>query len=81
MCCRTNGYNIYSINYVIHDSSIPINVKDYPENNFKIVAYDFTGNPLLKTKEANIDLSNLKSGIYILKANIDGNILTKKVIR
>lgn len=37
--------------------------------------------PVLETIETQINLSALKSGIYILKAIIEGNILTKKVIR
>lgn len=35
----------------------------------------------METTETRIDISRLKSGIYILKAMIDDNVLTKKVFR
>lgn len=51
------------------------------QSDFKITAFDFTGNPVKETTETRIDISNLKSGIYILKSKIDDTVLTKKVIK
>lgn len=77
----SNANSIYTINYIDGESSVPVNLMENPQSDFRIVAYDFTGNPVLETKETQIDISNLKSGIYILKAVIDDTVLTKKVFR
>lgn len=77
----SNPNNLYTINYINEDISMPVEKFENPQTDFKIIAYDFTGNQVMETKETKIDLSNLKSGIYILKAFIDDTVLTKKVFR
>jgi hypothetical protein len=77
----SNPNNLYTINYINEDISMPLEKFENPQTDFKIIAYDFTGNQVMETKETKIDLSNLKSGIYILKAFIDDTVLTKKVFR
>lgn len=77
----SNPYSVYVINSMEGDVSKPVESFKNPQTDFKITAFDFTGNPVLETKETKIDLSNLKSGIYILKAIIDDFVLTKKVFR
>ncbi|HNP67101.1 MAG TPA: T9SS type A sorting domain-containing protein [Aequorivita sp.] len=77
-----NGNNLYTINNIVGDNSTPINISDYSQNEFKITAFDFTGNPVMEiNNNIQIDLSSLPSGIYILKAMINDNVLTKKVFR
>ena len=49
-------------------------------NNTDVRVYDFTGNRVMTHKRI-IDLSNLSPGIYILKATINGEVVTKKVIK
>lgn len=77
----SNPNSIYTINFVDANVSIPVENFENPQPDFKITAFDFTGNPVMETTEKPIDISRLKSGIYILKAMIDDNVLTKKVIR
>jgi pimeloyl-ACP methyl ester carboxylesterase len=77
----SNPNNLYTINYIEEGVLLPMGNIINSQQDFKITAYDFTGNPVLETTETEIDLSSLKPGIYILKAIIDDNILTKKVIK
>jgi len=77
----SNPNYVYTINTIEGDVSKPVENFEHLQQDFIIKVYDFTGNPVLETKETKIDISNLKSGIYILKALIDDTVLTKKVFR
>lgn len=77
----SNPNNLYTINSIENGTSMPIENIENSQPDFKIIAFDFTGNPVMETTEARIDISNLKRGIYILKAIIDDTVLTKKVFR
>lgn len=77
----SNPNNIYTINNIKDGISKPIENFEIQQPNFKISVYDFTGNKVMETPESKVDISYLKSGIYILKAIIHKDILTKKVIK
>lgn len=77
----SNPYNVYTINYIKEGVSVPVENIDSPNQKYKIIVYNFTGNPVMETTETKIDISKLKTVIYILKAIIDDNVLTKKVIK
>lgn len=52
------------------------------EEQFVLEIYSISGMLLLKSEnEKNVDLSNINSGIYILKLKVDNRIFTNKIIK
>lgn len=73
--------NLYIINYIEEGISLPVENFKNPEADFKISVYDFSGNKVMETTETRIDITRLRTGIYILKAVVANTILTKKVFK
>lgn len=46
-----------------------------------ITVYDLTGSTLLSTKETQVDISNLDSGVYIFKVKTENGQLIKRIIK
>lgn len=66
-------YEIDGLKSILSHISNPIlgNVLEIPllEQHMEVVIYDSRGNRIIKTREKNVDISNLNSGIYILEIN------------
>ncbi|WP_103070075.1 glycosyl hydrolase family 18 protein [Aquimarina sediminis] len=89
--CAKNGVDMYnSVSFqTLVDNTINYQITTTKASEVRIDLYDIYGK-LIKTKSYRRyngsksfeqDLSTLKSGIYIYKVNIDGNVLTKKIIK
>jgi len=46
-----------------------------------IQAFDLYGNSMIETNQKNININNLKNGLYIIRASINDKILTSKIIK
>lgn len=46
-----------------------------------ISVFDYNGNLMFTTKGDNVNVKNLKPGIYFIKATINNEIITKKIIK
>jgi len=49
--------------------------------NQEIWVYNLYGNLVFNTKETEFDLSFLRKGIYVIKASINGEVITHKIVR
>lgn len=86
--CPPSGFTIEFSNddsYVLRP--IPCD-RVFNNNNEQITLYsesieifDYSGNLIFNTKGDHIDVSNLKPGIYFIRALIDNEIITKKIIK
>ena len=66
-CARTTGTQKLA----------PLSGKD----KFLIQVFDLYGNLMIETKQKSININNLKNGLYIIRANINEEILTHKTIK
>jgi len=76
----TKGYNNLLQTITINNQSVKISLNNRVVNvsgvsNYTVKIYDMQG--LLVSKET--DTSNLRSGIYIVKVNVDGVVYSKKI--
>ncbi len=88
-CIATDTVNLYLLTDIkVVDNQISIFPN--PANDFikidsdldcETSIIDITGKAILQTTEKEIDLSNLESGIYILKINTDKKTYTRKLIK
>ena len=51
------------------------------EFNINTTVFDIYGNIMFKTTSKRINISNIKSGIYIIKTEINNETITKKIIK
>jgi len=51
------------------------------EDKIKIQVFDLYGNQMIKTKQKIVNIKNLKKGLYIIRASINGKVLTAKIIK
>lgn len=75
------GYSQPSISKISNDLYEIINVPE-DTNKVKVSVYDIYGSMVLKTNTTNqINLSNLKAGIYVIKAQVKDTMITLKIIK
>ena len=85
---KKSSINIYAIKKRVvvpcFKSSYSINLKTESEevkSKTEMVVYNLFGQKVLKTNKKEIDLSNLKTGLYIIRASVNNTIITKKVFK
>lgn len=81
---RTAGYHTYRIIDPCRSSgafSLSNNLNSKSIENQKVMVYNHYGNLVFITKEIEFDLSFLKEGIYFIKAYVNEEIITHKIIR
>lgn len=75
------GYSQPSISKISNDLYEIINVPE-DTNKVKVSVYDIYGSMVFKTNTTNqINLSNLKAGIYVIKAQVKDKMITLKIIK
>jgi len=77
-----NGIKQLANNEEINIYPNPANSKIYIESKsvIEVKLFDLLGNEIITTKEKEIDVSNLREGIYFIQVNTNGRIYTKKII-
>lgn len=84
---NTEAYEVMNFpNPADHATTIAVNLKD--ASNFDVTIHNSIGqlidtykmNGHVGVNEINIDLSNFKSGIYFYNVNVNGSVVTKKLI-
>lgn len=81
---RTAGYHTYRIIDPCRSSrafSLSNNPNSKSIENQKVMVYNHYGKLVFITKEIEFDLSFLKKSIYFIKAYVNGEIITHKIIR
>jgi Zn-dependent metalloprotease len=88
--CNTINYSFETTtenNFIINQIIIPCEgvtgneVSTVYDGTTEIRIYNFQGTEVLKSKGNKIDLSPLNTGMYIIKATIDNQIITSKIIK
>ena len=77
-----NGIKQLANNEEINIYPNPANSKIYIESKsvIEVKLFGLLGNEIITTKEKEIDVSNLREGIYFIQVNTNGRIYTKKII-
>ncbi|MGC6430329.1 MAG: S8 family serine peptidase [Jejuia sp.] len=82
---KSSGYHTYRIIIAPCRSSsafsLSNNLNSKSIENQKVMVYNHYGNLVFITKEIEFDLSFLKEGIYFIKAYVNKEIITHKIIR
>lgn len=70
-----------AISKINNDSYEIINLSTATANKLKITVFDIYGKIAFKSHTNQINLSNVKAGIYIIKAVLNDKVLTQKIIK